>query len=433
MTPTRGKEVRSKETAQDIIDRVNQQFGPGTLVKSSDPYYTTSYIPTGMAPIDDLLMGGIPRGRSTMIHGDFSTLKTYIALCAIAQVQKMGGTAALIDTERSFDEAWAKSLGVDTDALIMPPPNKIETGEKAMDIVETLLRNDVGLIVFDSVAATLPKAEHEKSMDEGGQLLRQAAFMSKALRKITAANRKTAILWINQTRVNPGIMFGNKEAIPGGTALPYYCTYILGLYKGTQIKEEFPVFVNDPAGRPVKKVMKRTVGFQIRALLYKSKLNQPGREETFTYSVKLGAVDDWSYLANKALSLGLLGYERARWWTPEDGKKMTAAEFRGHVPLDKLKTMLRGSRVEGLAEGLASAGSAPRGSRSDAAQKKKSSPATVPSPTRTPVRAGSSSTAATPTRSSKSKTPVPASRSATVTSEPSARTRRVVAGRASSS
>lgn len=412
--------------AQEVIDSINQKFGTGTLQKASE-VGAVQYISTGLAPIDDLLMGGIPYGRSTMIHGDYSTLKSYIALCAIAQCQKSGGVAALIDTERSFDEEWARSLGVDTEMLIMPPPEKTETGERCIDIAETLVRNNVDLIVFDSVAAMLPKAEHEKSMDDGGQMLRQAAFLSKALRKLTAANRRTALLWINQTRINPGVMFGNNEAIPGGKALPYYCTYILGLYKGTQLKEDYEIVVNNAEGSPTKKKIKKTVGFQIRALLYKSKLNQPGREETFTYSVKNGAVDDWSYLANKALGLGLLGYERGKWWTPEDSLKMPPVKFRGHLPVSELKKLLHGT-----VPGVDSAGSAPQGSKSAAAQKSQSSRSTARKPTRTPARAASSSTARTKTTPSRSKTPARATRSTPRTSAGSARKPPAKAGRASS-
>lgn len=370
------------------MNNVNQQFGAGTLKWASDPIYQVTYLPTGLAPIDDLFVGGIPSGRSVMIHGDYSTLKTYIGLCSVAQAQKQGKIAALIDTERSFDPAWAKSLGVDTDKLILPPPDRIETGEKAIDVAEILIRNGVDLLIFDSVAATLPKAEHEKSMDEGGQMLRQAALMTKALRKLTAANRKTAMVWINQTRVNPNIMFGNPEAIPGGKALAFYSTYILGLYKGPTVQEERTVWVTDKDGRPVQRKIKQGIGFEVRAHLKKSKLNTPDRQETFTYSSKLGAIDDWAYLANKALGIGLLGYERGRWWSPEDGIKLPQQEFRGHLPLEELKKLLHGT-----VDGVDSAGSAPRGSKKAAVARKSSSSTTVRKPTRTAARGASRSTA----------------------------------------
>lgn len=396
MPPKLRSAPAKSSTARAIMDKVNQQFGAGTLKWASDPEYKVEYLPTGLAPIDDLLVGGIPYGRSVMIHGDYSTLKTYIGLCSIAQAQQRGQVAALIDTERSFDPDWAKSLGVDLDALILPPPSKIETGEKAFDVCEILIRNGVDLLLFDSVAATLPKAEHEKKMDDGGQMLRQATLMTKALRKLTAANRKTALLWINQTRVNPNVMFGNPEAIPGGKALAFYSTYILGLYKGSTIQEERPVWLTGKEGQPVKKAVKQTIGFEIRAHLKKSKLNSPDRQETFIYSPKTGAIDDWAYLANKALGLGLLGYERGRWWSPEDGKKLTQQEFRGHLPLEDLKTMLQGT-----VDGVDSAGSAPRGSKRAAVPRRKSSSTTAPKPTPTAEPVTSRSTVRLTKRSSK--------------------------------
>lgn len=414
--------------AQEVMDKINAQFGAGTMRMASDPEYIVRYLPTGLAPIDDLFMGGLPFGRSVMIHGDFSTLKSYIGLCAIASAQRLGFVAALIDTENSFDPDWAKRLGVDIDNLVMPPKSKIETGEKAIDMAESLIRGGVDLLVFDSVAAALPQAEWGKSMEGSTQLARQAAMMSMAMRKLTAANRKTAILWINQTRINPGMMFGNPETVPAGKALPFYCTYIAGLYKGAKATEEISVFMPDKDGKPVKKKMKQVVGYEVRVNLYKSKLNKPHREETFVYSLKAGAIDEWLYLANKALNMGLIGYERGRWWTPEDDTKMTAVEFRGHLPLPELKKLLYGT-----VSGVESAGSAPHGSKKAVPPKRRSSNATTRK--RTPIQApvaAEGSTAATNTKSSKSRTPRKVSPSATLISRSSVKKRLVVTAKASS-
>jgi recombination protein RecA len=374
---------------------INQQFGAGTMVPASDPRWEVKLLPTGLSPIDHLLQGGIPFGRFVMFHGDYSTLKSYVGLCAIASAQKRGLIAALIDTEHAFDPAWAKSLGVNLDDLIMPPYDKISTGEKAIDMAESLIRGGVDLIVFDSVAATLPQVEQQQSMEEKTQMARQAALMSKAMRKLTAVNKKTAVIWINQTRVNIGVMFGNPESIPGGKALPFYSSYIVGLYKGAKVKSDIAVYLPNADGKPVKKVLKQTTGQQIRAVLAKSKLNAPHRETTFTFSHATGSIDDWEYLANIALSEGLIGYERGRWWRG-NGKKMTAEQFRGSVDLAALKTMLAGK-----VEGVQFAGDAPRDNKKVVAPKPKSSVVITRKPTRTAARVPSRSTARLRVKSSK--------------------------------
>jgi protein RecA len=385
---------------KEVMDLVNQQF-PGALKLASDPEFKVLTVPSGIAPMDDIWEGGFPLGRHVMIHGNYSTLKSYIGLCLIAAAQKKGLLTALLDTEKSFDSAWAKNLGVDTMNLIMPPKHKMDTGEKAIDLMESLVRGGVDLIVVDSVASLLPQAEQQKSMEDAKQLARQAEMLSKALRKLTAAMRQnTGILWINQTRTNPGVMFGNPETVPGGKALPFYCSYIIGLYHSGSAKEDVETWITGESGNPEKKKIKQIVGMRIRVDLKKSKLNKPHRETNFIYDLKTGKIDDWSYLANKALGLGLLGYERGKWWTPEDGKRMTPGQFRGRVPLEELKKMLRGT-----VPGVEVAGSAPAAKKRDARRKPASSADTVPKPTPTPVRATSRSTAPTNSKSSKSRTP----------------------------
>lgn len=414
-------------TAREVMDSINQQFGAGTMRPASDDYYEVKMLPTGLAPFDDVFDGGIPLGRHIMLHGDYSTLKSYVGLAAIASAQRNGLVPALIDTERTFDKQWAMDLGVDVDHLLMPDPNKMKTGEQAIDMAETLIHAGANIIVVDSVAALLPQAEQVKSMEDAKQLGRQADMMSKALRKLTARmNNKCSIIWINQTRVNPNIMFGSQESIPGGRTLPFYCSYIVGVYKCGAAKEEVSHYITDADGKPVKKKIKVPVGLQFRIELKKSKLSRPNQQETFIYNLKTGAIDDWTYLANKALGLGLLGYERGRWWTPEDGKKLLAEEFRGHVPLEDLKKMLHGT-----VPGVDSAGVAPRAKKKDAERNLEFSGATAPQPTRTPARAKGSSTARTKTMSSRSKTPPKPTASKRTTSAVSARKPPVRASKAS--
>lgn len=207
-------------SATDLMNAVNKALGTDVVRMGSHPDYVVEYRPTGLLPFDILLQGGMPRGRMVEVFGDYSTLKTYLGLYAIASTQQAGGTAALIDTEHAFEPEWAASCGVDVQNLIMPPT---ETGEEAMDAAEALIRGNIDLIVVDSVAATLPQAEQQKRLHkESIQPARQAHLMSAALRRLTAANKHTSMLWINQTRLNIGITFGSPEAIPGGKALPYY-------------------------------------------------------------------------------------------------------------------------------------------------------------------------------------------------------------------
>jgi len=416
-------------TAREVMDSINQQFGAGTMRPASDDYYEVKMLPTGLAPFDDVLDGGIPLGRHIMIHGDYSTLKSYVGLCAIASAQRNGLICGLIDTEKTFDRNWAKQLGVDIDNLVMPNPEKMSTGEKAIDMAESLIHGGVDLLVVDSVASLLPQAEQQKSMEDAKQLGRQAEMMSKAMRKLTARmTNKSTVIWINQTRINPNIMFGSQESVPAGKALPFYCSYILGVYKSGHAKEDVSVFVPDADGKPVRKTMKKTVGMQFRIELKKSKLSNPNRTEVFTYVPESGEIDDWSYLANKCLGLGLIGYERGRWWTPEDGKKLPAKDFRGHLPLEELKKLLHGT-----VPGVDSAGVAPRAKKPVAKQKSQSSSATEQSPTPIPEQAKTNSTARTTTRSSRSKTPTRATGSTRNTSKPSVPKPRARASKASSS
>lgn len=406
------------QTARELMDALNQEFGAGTMRPASHADYEVKMLPTGLAPFDDIFDGGIPLGRHIMLHGDFSTLKSYVGLCAIASAQRNGLIAALIDTEGTFDKAWAKKLGVKLDELVMPDPEKMPTGEEAIDMAESLIHGGVGLIVVDSVAALLPQAEQQKKLGDAKQLGRQAEMMSKALRKLTARmNNRCAMIWINQTRVNPNIMFGSQESIPGGKALAFYCSYIIGVYKVGNSKEPIDIFITED-GKPVKKKINQIVGVQFRIDLKKSKLNRPNRQETFVYDLRTGGIDDWAYYANKCLGLGLLGYEKGRWWTPEDGKKLVAQDFRGHVPLEELKKLLTGT-----VPGVDSAGIAPRAKKKAVVPKRPSSSTTGRKPIRIQAREASPSTARTRTTSSKSRTLANRSSSTTPISSGSVRQR----------
>lgn len=385
-------------SAEELKKMINAQFGPGTITLGSDPDLKVTYLPTGVLPFDLLLQGGLPYGRFVEIFGDYSTLKSYVGLKAIASCQKRGGVAALIDTEHAFDPEWAASLGVDIDALLYRQP---ENGEKAMDLAEVLIRGKVDLIVFDSIAATLPKAEQETQLggDKNIQPARLASLMSLACRKLTAANSKTAMLWINQTRVNVGVMFGSNEAVPGGKAMGFYSSMRVAFRKAGQESEDRQVFVTD-GGKPTKKTVKAKTGQRIRATLEKSKLNAPHVETMFVFDFREGRVDEWSYLVNLAVEHGLIGVERGYWWnaTEKTPKKMRASEFRGHVDEEALKTLLAAQDIPRVSEhlGVSPPAKSKAGSRSGS-----SSASVVRKSTRTVARAASSKTVPTRKRSTK--------------------------------
>lgn len=310
-------------SAKEIMKELNELLGGGVVTMASDERLKIQYIPTGVLPIDHLLGGGIPRGRVTELFGAYSTLKSYITLSTIAQAQKQGLVCALVDTEHSFEPEWAKDIGINCEELIYQEP---ETGEEAIDTIESLIRMGVGLIVWDSIAASLPQAEGNKRMSkESIQPARLAALMSAGMRKITAANRDTALLFVNQTRMNVGVMFGDPEVVAGGKALPYYASYRVALRKAGKVKDTLDGYDNE--GKKVK--INSVIGINIRATLEKSKLSSPMQEVIFQWNVVKGAIDEIGYLISAGLLSNIIKHEGKSWWINEDEKIVGIEKFRG--------------------------------------------------------------------------------------------------------
>jgi len=246
------------------MESIEKQFGKGAIMKMGDahtiPVETTS---TGALSLDLALGGGIPRGRVLEIYGPESSGKTTLTLHAIAEVQKNGGTAAFIDAEHALDPAYAKRIGVDVENLLLSQP---DNGEQALEIVETLVRsNAVDLIVIDSVAALVPRAEIEGDMGDSLPGL-QARLMSQALRKLTSviSRSKASVIFINQIRMKIGVMFGNPETTTGGNALKFYSSVRLDIRRIGQIKQ----------GEEV-------VGNRTRVKVVKNKIAPPFRQAEF--------------------------------------------------------------------------------------------------------------------------------------------------------
>ena len=228
-----------KEKALEIaLAQIEKQFGKGAIMKLGDntANLNISAIPTGCIDLDIALgVGGVPRGRIIEVFGPESSGKTTIALHVVAQAQKMGGTAAFIDAEHALDPIYAESLGVNVDDLYVSQP---DTGEQALEITESLVRSGaIDVVVVDSVAALVPKAEIEGDMGDAHVGL-QARLMSQALRKLTGAINKSncVVIFINQLREKVGVMFGNPETTPGGKALKFYASVRLDVRRIETLK-----------------------------------------------------------------------------------------------------------------------------------------------------------------------------------------------------
>jgi len=236
------------------VNQIEKQFGKGSIMRlgSNEAVPDVPVIPTGSLGLDIALgVGGYPRGRVIEIYGPESSGKTTLALNAIAQAQKLGGIAAFIDAEHALDVTYARKIGVGTDDLLISQP---DTGEQALEVVETLVRSGaVDIVVVDSVAALVPKAEIEGDMGDSHMGL-QARLMSQALRKLTATISKsmTTVIFINQIRMKIGIVYGNPETTTGGNALKFYASVRLDIRKAEAIKDGQEILGNRVRVKVVK-------------------------------------------------------------------------------------------------------------------------------------------------------------------------------------
>jgi len=270
------------------LEAIQKQFGKGSIMRLGDaPTEAIEVISTGVMPLDAALgVGGIPKGRIVEIYGPEASGKTTVCLSIIAELQKTGGVAAFVDAEHALDPRWAQILGVKLEDLLVSQP---DTGEQALEIVETLVRSGgVDLIVVDSVAALTPRAEIEGEMGDSVMGL-QARLMSQALRKLTAIVSKsnTTIIFTNQLRLKIGIMFGNPETTPGGLAMKFYASIRMDVRKIETLKKDNAVY-----------------GSRVRVKVVKNKVSPPFREAEFTI-VGTG-IDRLEALIDTAITLGVL-------------------------------------------------------------------------------------------------------------------------------
>lgn len=308
--------LEKRKALEAALGQIEKQFGKGSIMKLGEyKEMNVEAIPTGALSLDIALgIGGIPRGRIIEVYGPESSGKTTLALHAIAETQKMGGEAAFIDAEHALDPVYAKHLGVDIDNLIVSQP---DTGEQALEIVEALTRSGaVDIIVVDSVAALVPKAEIDGDMGDSHVGL-QARLMSQALRKLAGVvnKSKTVILFINQLREKVGIMFGNPETTTGGRALKFYASVRLDIRKIENIKQDGEV-----------------IGNRARVKVVKNKVAPPFREAEFDIIYGKG-ISKVGNILDIAVNLDIVN--KAGAWFSYNGEKIGQGRENAKIYLEE--------------------------------------------------------------------------------------------------
>lgn len=295
--------MEKQRAVEQAISQIEKQFGKGSIMRmSEDKVVDIPAISTGSLTLDIALgIGGVPRGRVVEIYGPESSGKTTLALHVAAEAQIKGGTVAFIDAEHALDIGYARKLGVDVDSLLVSQP---DTGEQALDIAEILVRSGaVDVLIIDSVAALVPRAEIEGEMGDQHVGL-QARLMSQALRKLTGTISKsmTCVVFINQIRMKIGVMFGNPETTTGGNALKFYASQRLDIRRIAAIKEGDQV-----------------VGNRTRVKVVKNKIAPPFKEAEFDIIYGLG-ISKEGEIVDLGVTLGVI--EKSGAWYSFDGERI---------------------------------------------------------------------------------------------------------------
>ena len=326
------KEKKDPADLQEAVDEIKQRFGEGAIMKLREVRAVdVDVIPTGSISIDLALgVGGVPRGRVIEIYGPESSGKTTLALHILAEAQKQGGVGAFVDAEHALDPDYSKRLGVNVEDLLISQP---DSGEQALQIVETLVKSgEVDVIVVDSVAALVPQAEINGEMGEF-QIGLQARLMSQALRKLSGiiSKTKTVVIFINQTRMKIGVMFGNPETTSGGLALKFYASVRIDLRRIAQIKQKDEI-----------------IGSRIKAKIVKNKVAPPFKIAEFDIYYNEG-ISYFGDILNAGIKEGII--KRAGSWLQFEDAKLgqgveASKEFLRENPkvAEKIKSLLFADR-----------------------------------------------------------------------------------------